>query len=109
MSPYQAASQPEPTREEIDQTKGPVLLEFGAGWCGFCQALQPELAKLLDWHPVVRHIKVEDGKGRPLGRSFQVKLWPTLVFLLDGQVLKQASRPAAAEVESGLDLIDKPA
>jgi thioredoxin 1 len=33
----------------------------------------------------VRHVKVEDGSGRRLGRSFGVKLWPTLVFLRDGR------------------------
>src|SRR3954449_3423084 len=96
----------EPTREEIDCTAGPVLLEFGAHWCGFCQALAPELAALLEEFPQVRHIKVEDGKGKPLGRSFRVKLWPTLVFLRDGQVIKQVSRPGHGEVREGLEAID---
>jgi thioredoxin 1 len=39
------------------------------------------LAALLQKYPELRHVKVEDGKGRPLGRSFRVKLWPTLVFM----------------------------
>jgi thioredoxin 1 len=53
----------------------------------------------------VRHIKVEDGKGKPLGRSFRVKLWPTLVFLRDGQVLGQVSRPESNQVREGLAAI----
>ena len=69
----------EPTREEIDRTPGPVVLEFGAEWCEFCRATQPLLASLLQEFPAARHIRVEDGKGKPLGRSFQVKLWPTFV------------------------------
>jgi thioredoxin 1 len=93
---------PEPAREEIDRMEGPVLLEFGAGWCPHCQALAPELSRLLEDHPEIRHIKVEDGPGRPLGRSFRVKLWPTLVFLRDGRVVKQLSRPDSVEVEEGL-------
>ena len=64
---------------------GAVLIEFGAAWCGHCQALQPELAEALAEQPDVHHIKVDDGKGKPLGRSFRVKLWPTLVFMRDGQ------------------------
>src|SRR3954465_1136191 len=95
----------EPTRDEIDGMGGPVLLEFGASWCGHCLALAPKLARILDAHPAVRHIKIEDGPGRRLGRSFGVKLWPTLVFMRDGQVVKQASRPAIGEVQEGLEAI----
>jgi thioredoxin 1 len=82
-----------PSREEIDGSRGPVLLEFGTPWCGHCRALAPRVAALLDRHPQVRHVRVEDGPGRPLGRSFRVRLWPNLVFLRDGQVVRQLARP----------------
>ena len=95
----------EPTREEIDRTEGAVLLEFGASWCPHCQALAPGLAGLLRRYPDVRHIKVEDGPGRPLGRSFRVKLWPNLVFLRDGRVIQQLARPGVDEVREGLEAI----
>jgi thioredoxin 1 len=95
----------EPTRAEVDQMPGPVVLEFGASWWGYCQALQPQLAALLERLPGVRHIWVEDGKGKPLGRSFRVKLWPTLVFLHDGQVVQQTARPDTGAVVEGLRAI----
>lgn len=88
-----------PTRAELDATAGPVLLEFGTAWCGFCRALAPRVSVLLDQHPEVRHVKVEDGPGRPLGRSFQVKLWPNLVFLRDGRVVRQLARPGHDQLE----------
>jgi len=95
----------EPTRAEVDQMPGAVLLNFGTNWCGYCQAVEPPLAALLANHPDVRHIKIEDGKGKPLGRSFGVKLWPTLVFLRDGKVQKQISRPDATAIGAGLEAI----
>jgi len=99
----------EPTRAEVDASAGPVLLEFGTAWCGHCRNLAPRVAALLAEFPAVRHVKVEDGPGRPLGRSFRVKLWPTLVFLRDGVALAQLARPGPAEVRSGLEAIAGPA
>src|SRR3954447_3436032 len=88
----------EPTREEVDRMSGPVLLEFGASWCPHCQAIQPSLEAMLAGNPEVDHISVEDGRGKPLGRSFGVKLWPTLVFLRDGRVVGRIVRPSSAEI-----------
>jgi thioredoxin 1 len=90
---------PEPTRDEVDNLTGPVVLEFGASWCPHCQAIQPQMAALLQQYPQMRHIKTEDGKGKPLGRSFAVKLWPTLVFMNNGDVLSQIVRPEAELIE----------
>jgi thioredoxin 1 len=95
------------TRAEVDRMSGPVVLEFGASWCGYCLALQPQLDMLLRQYPQVHYIWVEDGKGKPLGRSFRVKWWPTLVFLRDGQVLQQVSRPGPAQVREGLEAISR--
>jgi thioredoxin 1 len=87
----------EPTRSEIGALAGPVLLEFGTPWCGWCRAAQPLIAQALASHPGVQHLRVEDGSGRPLGRSFRVKLWPTLVFLRDGKEVAKLVRPADAD------------
>lgn len=88
----------EPERVEIDRLDGPAVIEFGAPWCGHCLAAQPLLASAFSDHPRVRHIKIEDGRGRPLGRSFKVKLWPTLVFLDHGQETARLVRPGDAEL-----------
>jgi thioredoxin 1 len=88
-----------PSREELERVPGPVLLEFGTEWCGFCHALAPRVASLLERHPQVRHIKVEDGPGRPLGRSFRVRIWPNLVFLRDGALVRQLARPGYDQLE----------
>jgi len=98
-----------PTREQLGQRMGPVLVEFGTEWCGHCQAAAPNVRALLASHPGVEHIKVEDGRGRPLGRSFQVKLWPNFVFMRDGAVVQQLARPGKAELEQALRGLGEPA
>jgi thioredoxin 1 len=94
-----------PAREELDAMSGPVLVEFGTSWCGFCQAAQRDIVDLLARHPEVRHVKVEDGPGRRLWRTFRVKLWPNLVFMKDGAVVKQLARPSAREMQEGFAAI----
>ncbi|HJZ93788.1 MAG TPA: thioredoxin family protein [Gemmataceae bacterium] len=100
---------PEPSRAEVETWAGPAVLEFGTGWCGHCQAAQPAIAAALKDYPHVKHIKVLDGPGKPLGRSFRVKLWPTLVFLREGSEVARAVRPTAVdEVRDGLRAIAGP-
>lgn len=92
--PYtpQHLAQP-PTRAQVDHLPGATLLEFGTPWCGHCLRAQPLIAQALEQRTGVAHLKVEDGPGRPLGRSYGVKLWPTLVFLRDGQEMARLVRP----------------
>ena len=101
----QEYSASEPARDEIDALQGPALLEFGSPWCGWCRRAEPLIADALAAHPGVRHIKIADGSGRRLGRSFRVKLWPTLVFLRDGRVVMQLVRPREAEVIEGFEAL----
>lgn len=93
----------EPARAEIDMLEGPAVLEFGSPSCGYCRAAQAPLAAALADHPHLRHIKIADGSGRPLGRSFKVKLWPTLVFLDHGREIARLVRPDdATEIRRAL-------
>ncbi|VXC01972.1 Thiol reductase thioredoxin [Luteimonas sp. 9C] len=96
-----------PPRDAIDAQRGPLVIEFGTDWCGHCQAAQPAIAAALAGHGPVDHLKIEDGKGRPLGRSFSVKLWPTLIVMRDGVERARVVRPTdAADVEEALRTLD---
>ena len=109
MSPADEPREPvgEPSRDEIDAMREPAVIEFGAAYCGHCRAAQPLIAQALEQHPAVRHIKVEDGPGRRLGRSFRVKLWPTLIFMDRGREAARLVRPADAQaIEQALCRID---
>jgi thioredoxin 1 len=92
---YAAAA---PSRNEVDGMAGTTVLDFGTNWCGWCQRAQPLIGSALEGHEdALRHVRVEDGPGRPLGRSFGVKLWPTLVFLRDGREVARVVRPQSRD------------
>ena len=92
VATYPAAA---PERASLDA--GTLLLEFGVDWCPHCQAAQPAIEQALAAQPALTHIKVEDGAGRRLGRSFRVKLWPTLILQRDGVELGRVVRPLTVD------------
>lgn len=98
-----------PSRAEIDALPGPLLLEFGVDWCPHCQRAQAPLAAMLAGRPALTHVKVEDGPGHPLGRSFRVKLWPTLILIRGGVEIGRLVRPTTtAEIAALLAALDRP-
>jgi thioredoxin 1 len=98
-----------PGHHDIQSMPGAVVLEFGTDWCGHCLAARPFVERAFASHPGVRHLKVEDGPGRALGRAYRVKFWPTLVFLRDGVELARVVRPlGSGAIEAALDRIATP-
>ena len=99
----------EPPRSEIDAADYPLVVEFGAPWCEHCQAAQHLISAAMAQPPGVHRIKVEDGKGRALGRSFGVKLWPTLIFMRQGKEISRLVRPDDGRaIADALAQIDTP-
>ena len=85
------------TLAHVERLEGDVLLEFGTPWCGYCKKAQPLLSEVMDDFLDVQHVKVVDGKGKRLGRHYQVKLWPTLIALQDGKEVGRVVRPDSEE------------
>jgi thioredoxin 1 len=94
-----------PTRESVNALTGVTVLQFGVNWCGHCQAAAPLITEAFANFPDIQVIRIEDGAGRPLGRSFKVKLLPTLVFLVNGQEVDRVVRPTDSNVI--LDVLNK--
>lgn len=91
---------------EIEKLAGPVVIDFGTDWCEHCEATRPLVNAATQRMPHIQHLKFEDGKGRPQGRAFNVKLWPTLIFLRDGVEITRLVRPRSSEdIGKALQLI----
>lgn len=99
MATYSPTPPGADTLEAVEQA---VLLDFGTDWCGYCRRAQGLVASVMRRHPEVLHLRVEDGPGRPLGRSFRVKLWPTLILLSHGKEVARVVRP---EDESAIEAL----
>lgn len=87
----------DPARETLAATPGWLLLEFGVDSCPHCRAGVVLSTGLLPHHPAIRHLAVEDGKGRRLGRAFGVKLWPAFILLRDGEEVGRVLRPTGVD------------
>ena len=83
-------------RDTADTLQGLVVLQFGTNWCGYCQNAQAVIEPVMASRSDVGRYLIEDGPGRPLGRSYRVKQWPTLVLLRDGQEVGRLVRPQDA-------------
>jgi thioredoxin 1 len=93
MLPHYLDVTESPTLQELQALTGCVLLEFGTAWCPHCRAAAQPMQAALAVRPQWRHLPIEDGPGRKLGRHFKVKLWPTLVALREGQEVGRWVRP----------------
>ena len=107
MPPSRSYSEAEPERAEVDALPGAAVVEFGNDWCGHCRRAQPLVAEAFAAHPKLRHFRIADASGKRLGRSFGVKLWPTLIFLSDGKEIARLVRPqSVAEIRAALAKIE---
>lgn len=71
---------------EVIQSALPVLLEFGAPWCGPCKMLEPVLVKLgQKWSGKIRLSKVDVDESPDLTARFGVMGVPTVILFKDGK------------------------
>lgn len=77
------------TQASTGMTTGDWMVEFYAPWCGHCKTLAPtfeEVATALKGE--VNVAKVDAAKERAIGSRFEIRGFPTILFLSHGNVYK---------------------
>lgn len=72
---------------EVLEAQGPVLVDFGAAWCGPCKMLDPIVEELAeDWTGTVKVVKLDVDHNPGISMQYQVMGVPTLMLFVDGKV-----------------------
>ncbi len=88
--------------EKVLKSKGVVLVDFWAEWCGPCRQLAPVLDEIAGSHASkVTVAKVNIDKNQESAQKYGVRSIPTLILFKDGQPVstKVGSLPKSKLVE----------
>lgn len=72
-------------------SKGTVLVDFFATWCGPCKMLAPVLEELAEeYKEKITILKIDVDEFSPIASKFSVFSIPTLILFKDGEIVKKA-------------------
>ena len=75
--------------QEVINSKGPILVDFFATWCGPCQMLGPVIERIGNSRAEFDVAKVDVDQSQNLAMKYEVEVVPTLVIFKDGNVVNK--------------------
>lgn len=77
-------------KEEVLESKKPVLLDFWASWCGPCRMVSPTIEEIAKENEDIKVGKVNIDEESELAAEFRIMSIPTLMVLKEGKVAATA-------------------
>ena len=83
--------------QEVLNSDKPVLMDFGAPWCGPCRMVVPLVEEIAEERSDIKVVKINVDEEQELAMQFGVMSIPTLVVMKNGKVVNQSTgaRPKA--------------
>lgn len=77
-------------QQEVLNWTSPVVVDFGAVWCGPCKMLDPVVSQLSqEWNGKVKFVKLDVDDDANLAMEYQVMGVPTLILFVQGKPIQR--------------------
>lgn len=76
-------------KEHVLKSKGVVLVDFYADWCGPCRTMTPIIEELASEFSEVKFIKINVDENPDLSSQYEIFSIPTILIFKDGEIVNQ--------------------
>ena len=91
---------------EVLKSEVPVIVDFGATWCGPCRMIAPYMDQLSDEYAgKAKVVKVDVDESAGLAAKYGIRNVPTVLFFKNGEVVDKSV--GAAPKASFAEKLDK--
>ena len=96
-------------KEQVLTSSIPVLVNFGAPWCGLCKVIQPTLIQFHDrWDDRIKLVNINADANFRAASTYKLKTLPTLILFANGRILERLEGfHSQAELRDNLDRITR--
>jgi thioredoxin 1 len=75
---------------EVLKSKTPVLINFGAPWCGLCNSIEPLLIQFdARWGDRIKVVCINADDNFKLANTYRLTKLPTLILLSNGKEIQR--------------------